>query len=223
MRLKLRSDFRLLAHRALRAALPLLLHLEVVGRHNLRHSGPLLVVTNHLAHVDVPLVMSLFDRPIEGLVAADVMFDSRVGVLLRWYGAIPVQRGEIDRTALRRALEVLRQGGILGLAPEGRISRTGALERGRSGAAYLASLAGVPLQPVALTGTQHAYAAWRRLRRPRVRVRIGPPFALPQTQAQRRDLAHTTELVMLSLACLLPPAYRGEYARYEAAHEAART
>lgn len=188
----------------------------VVGRENIPHQGPFLVVSNHLGSMDPPLVVSLFPARL-GLVGMAAMAhrkDFFVGWLLDKAGAVWVRRGEADREALRQALRVMESGRPLGIAPEGTRSRTGALIQGKSGATYLALKAGVPILPVAIAGTEKVFPTWRRFRRPTVHVKIGPLFYLPSRGDARRSqhTAYCDDLIMTRLASMLPEAYRGYYA-----------
>jgi 1-acyl-sn-glycerol-3-phosphate acyltransferase len=107
---------------------------------------------------------------------------------------------------------VLHAGGIIGLSPEGARSATGALVQARSGMAYLALQANVPIVPVAAWGHERLTSSWRRLRRPEVNIRIGAPILLPPGAVSTSELQQRTELVMCALAALLPAEYRGAYA-----------
>jgi 1-acyl-sn-glycerol-3-phosphate acyltransferase len=98
------------------------------------------------------------------------------------------------------------------------MSVTGALERARGGAAYLAIKAGVPILPCALTGTEnkHVYGEWKLLHRPRLTLTIGPAFRLPdlplEGTGRRQSLEQASTIIMTHLAGMLPLAYRGVYA-----------
>jgi len=198
-----------------RAAFRVLSHCEVSGRSNVPDGGPLLVVFNHVAHLDGPLVISQMPFEVEGLALADLYRVPVTGAFLRLYGVIPVHRGEYDRALLVRALEVLSGGGTLALAPEARQSPTHALERGQSGAAYLALRSGAPILPVGITGTERAYSDWRSLRRTRLTLNMGPPFRLQgpleRGAARRAQLEQGRDEIMRSIAVLLPQEYRGVY------------
>jgi 1-acyl-sn-glycerol-3-phosphate acyltransferase len=107
----------------------------------------------------------------------------------------------------------LKAGGVLGLAPEGTRSHTGQLQEGKTGAAYLADRAGVPIVPVALAGTENVWRNLKRLRRTPVACTIGQPFRLPSDgRAKGEQLKHLTDEVMCRIAALLPPQYHGAYA-----------
>jgi 1-acyl-sn-glycerol-3-phosphate acyltransferase len=125
-----------------------------------------------------------------------------------------VARGEADREAMGRALEVLRSGGALAVAPEGTRSRTGGLQAGRDGAVYLASRTGATIIPVAAWGQEQALGAWRRLKRPDIHIHIGEPFRLPTgaERARTAELHGYTDELMMTLARMLPEKYQGVYA-----------
>ena len=97
------------------------------------------------------------------------------------------------------------------MAPEGKVSRTGGLLQGRSGIAYLATEAGVPILPVVAFGQEKASHCWKRFRRVTVQIRIGSLLELPAGKATARQLEAYTDQVMLAMARLLPPPYRGVY------------
>ena len=126
-----------------------------------------------------------------------------------------VARGEADRKAISRAIEVLKQGYMLAIAPEGTRSKTGALQQAHEGPAYLASRTGALIVPVGAYGQEKTEACWKRLRRPHIVVTIGDPFVLPGTpnKAKGQQLVVYTDEIMLHIAALLPEAYRGVYAK----------
>jgi 1-acyl-sn-glycerol-3-phosphate acyltransferase len=124
-----------------------------------------------------------------------------------------VRRSEFDREALLESLRVLKQGGLLGLAPEGTRSPDGTLQPGKHGVAFLAARVGVPIVPVGIVGTDRMVQRFRRLRRMKIRVVFGEPFHLPQEgRLTSEELAAATEIIMLEIARLLPPERRGAYA-----------
>jgi 1-acyl-sn-glycerol-3-phosphate acyltransferase len=155
--------------------------------------------------------MAVFPSPVTVFAGHTHRHEFIIGEVMNALGAIWVKRGEVDRHALRAALDALKAGGLLGLAPEGTRSRTGGLLKGKIGAAYLATRADAPLVPVALTGTEIGLPALLKLGRPRITVTIGPPFRLPNPQAGRQELEAHTDLIMRTLAEMLPDKYRGVY------------
>jgi 1-acyl-sn-glycerol-3-phosphate acyltransferase len=181
--------------------------------------GSFLVVANHLHWLDSPLLGVSF--PYRCHVFAGEKWEEHwfLGPFLRSVGAIYVNRGEVDRKALRKAYTILQEGGVLGMAPEGTRSKTGSLQKGRSGAAYIACRAGVSLLPTAITGQVDLFPSLRHFRRARVRIAFGPSFETPPVppgdKASVAQIHEFSEEIMYRLAAMLPPEYRGVYASVE--------
>lgn len=144
--------------------------IEVNGRENVPSSGPVIVCSNHIGWID-PVVLAMVIPLRVSFMAKEELFRYPVfgGVLLR-VGAFPVKRGKSDRNAVRIASAVLKNGGVLGMFPEGTRSRTGEMGKGHNGAAYLAIRNGAAVLPVGIAGPY-------RLGRP-VRVSVGKPIVL---------------------------------------------
>ena len=188
---------------------------EVKGLENLPPDGPYIMVINHLSYFDAPFAYGLLGSgKVTGWAAEKYQWHPIFGPLLHMAGGIFIQRGLVDRTAIAAAVQWLMNGGIFAMAPEGTRSKTGSLARGKTGAAFLANEADVPIVPIGLTGTEKVPQAWRRLRRPLLTMHIGKPFTLPALNPKNRssDLRRNTDEIMCRIAALVPPEYRGEYA-----------
>jgi len=190
---------------------------EYVGLENIPDEPPYILVTNHLSIFDLPVLLPICPHTIRAFAASKHKWNPVYAPILAMAGTIWVQRGEVDRRALREALAVLERGETLGLAPEGTRSReTNALQEGKAGAAYLAARANVPLVPMGISGTEMIKHNLPRLRRSQVRVVIGEPFRLPESGRVRgRKLHEYTDLIMYHIAELLPEKYRGMYVQLD--------
>jgi 1-acyl-sn-glycerol-3-phosphate acyltransferase len=199
---------------AVLALLRILTKIDIEGSGYVPSSGPLIVAPNHIHLLDSMIAFAVTPRRVTAL-AADKWRTPPIGCLLTLIGqAIYVTRGEADRRAIAKAIAVLRSGGALGVAPEGTRSSTGGLQRGKDGAAYLASRAGAVIVPMAAWGQEKMLRAWAHLHRPAIHVRFGEPIRLPEG-AERTKMAQLgvyTDEIMLALARLLPAEYRGAYA-----------
>ncbi len=206
--------FYALVRAFIRFLIRLLTRTEIHGLENVPPRGPYIMLSNHLSAIDPPLLMAAIPAVITVFAADTHRHEFIAGAVMNALGAIWVRRGEVDREALRAALDILKDGGIIGLAPEGTRSKTGALIEGKIGAAYLATRANVPLVPVVVTGSEIGLAAVFKFARPRLTVTVGPPFRLPPSEgkAGRRELAQGTDIIMRTLARMLPVKYRGVYA-----------
>jgi len=205
-------------YRIIRAIINVLLNLiirrEYVGLENLPDKPPYILVTNHLSIFDSPVLLTLCPHTIRAFAADKHKRNPVYAPLLAVMGSIWVRRGEVDRKALREALDTLKRGEVLGMAPEGTRARgTYALQEGKTGPAYLATRADVPIVPVGLTGTEQIKRNLPRLHRTRVRAVVGKPFRLPASGRVRGQVLHEyTDLIMQRIAELLPEEYRGVYA-----------
>lgn len=195
-----------------RGLVRVLMRVDASGTEQIPPKGPFIVVANHLHVFDAPLVFALLPTRVVFLAADKFSRVPVVNWFLRTAGdAIYVARGESDRASVLRAVQVLRSGGRLALAPEGRVSRPGMIE-GQTGAAYMARQARVPVVPVAIYGHERPFSHWLRLRRVPVTMRVGTPIPPSSAEINRNTLANETEQLMLALARMLPPENRGVYA-----------
>ena len=193
---------------------------EASGQENFPSTGPVIVAANHLHLVDPAAVMVALPRKAVALVASKWQSNRMVSALLRVAGVVFVRRGEADRQALRDCLHHLAKGGVLALAPEGTRSKTGALQRGKPGVAYLAYVSKAPIVPFAFWGTERL-GDWARLKRPTCKVVLGRPFGLPEFSGRptTEELQKLADSIMIRLGLLLPASYRGVYAEQCAAVE----
>lgn len=178
--------------------------LRVEGREHVPATGPLILVSNHVDNWDsYTLGMLVRGRVVNYLARTDRLESRR----LRWFwtqlGAIPA-----DREGLALALKTLREGGAVGVFPEGDIAP--ALLRAIPGSAVLALRSGAVVVPAAIWGTERVHP-WSLPRPPRVTVRFGPPRVLKRVRGQ--DTRAVMDDLMFEIAAMLPPRYRGAYRR----------
>ena len=191
--------------------------IEVKGIENLPLSGPLLVVSNHLADGDPGILStSLRGRRLAYMAKAELFDVPLLKQFLVSYGTIPVHRNKADLTALRQANNHLKSGGALCIFPEGTSSRKNArLGKAWPGVGLIALRDDFPVLPVAITGSQHMripFRIFRFHRRYQVTVTIGEPFHLSKPQRLNAASAQAAaNQIMLNVAALLPEEYRGEY------------
>lgn len=137
----------------------------VRGAEHIPAAGPAVIATNHVGYLDFTFV-GFAARPAGRLVrflAKKEIFDHRIsGPLMRAMKHIPVDRFGTPRQALETAVAALSRGQVIGMFPEGTISRSFVPARGKSGAARMAMEAGAPLIPGAVWGSQRIMTKGRK-------------------------------------------------------------
>jgi len=146
-------------HRLLRAVRPVarsvLSRRHDIRLHGLEHvpqHGAALIASNHIGLLDGPLMAAFTPRPVHALTKKE-MFDGHTGTFLRAVGQIPLLRREVDASAVKDCVRVLRDGGVVGIYPEG-TRGDGELRVFHRGVAYLALVTGAPVVPLVMFGTR---------------------------------------------------------------------
>jgi 1-acyl-sn-glycerol-3-phosphate acyltransferase len=181
---------------------------RVSGLEHLPARGPYIVAANHANYLDGVVLAMALPRKISFLVMPRVYRATPFHPYFHDHvGSIPVSLARPDPGAIRRAIRVLEQGGVVGIFPEGPFSRHGRLVRGQPGVALVALRSGVPVVPAAIEGTFDALAARRFFvpRRVPLSVRFGAPlhFATPRQRVTQGVRADVTGRIMEEIAALL--------------------
>lgn len=163
----------------------------IEGAHHVPLTGGVILASNHLSFVDSIAIPACAPRPVHFLAKADYFTGTGPkGYATRTWmtamGMIPVDRDDTRaaQKSLEAGLEVLRAGEAFGIYPEGTRSRDGRLYRGRTGVAYLALEADVPVVPVGLQGTQDIQPVGSsRFHRAKATVRFGAPISFREAYA----------------------------------------
>ena len=195
----------------------LLTDTNITGAENIPASGACILTINHLGILDAPLVFILLERnDATGLVG----LTHKKNPILRWLvtlmDGIWIDRENPDVQALKEARSYLKKGWILGIAPEGTRSDTHALIEGKPGVAFLADKMQGMIVPIGISGTEGGLRRMFTFQNPKFMVIVGEPFRLPLLDRKNRDvsLQQNTDEIMCRIAALLPPRYRGVYAKH---------
>ncbi len=187
---------------------------EFLGVENIPLTGGVLIATNHMSRMDIPVLFLTPNRPdMTALVTTKYLKYP----LIRWFivtaHGIWLDRDTADFSAFRTAMTALNQGMAIGIAPEGTRSRDAQLLEGKPGAALLAVRAGVPILPVALSGTEDAIDKMKQFKRPHITAQYGKPIPAPVLDRDNREeqLQQLTDEVMCQIASMLPEHYHGFY------------
>ena len=200
----------------------LLLKVKTAGFERIPLDGATIVAINHINFIEGPLLYVTWPREIIGLGKAELWSNPIQRLIVASLRLIPIRRGELDLNAIRLSVRALKEGRVLGLAPEGTRSHHGHLQPGRPGLVMLTLRAPeAPIVPVAIYGQEKYRQNLRRLRRTEVNMVVGQLFWLEPgegrvTHEMRQQM---TDEVMMQIAALLPPEYRGVYSNLASATE----
>lgn len=187
-----------LYHLAAKVFLPALMKIwrfEYSGTENVPMTGPLIIAANHISYLDPVAVGVACPRPISYMAKAELFRIPVLGAILPRVNAYPVERGLKASTtgAIRKSVQILRQGRAIGIFPQGTRVRDG-LGETKAGVALLASMADAPVVPAYVWGSKDA----SRLHQ--IKVAFGPPLRLPAgRKATREEIAKFTEEVMAAI------------------------
>jgi 1-acyl-sn-glycerol-3-phosphate acyltransferase len=204
----------------IRLLMNLIARVEVIGFDKLPSTGGYIIAANHIGRLDAAIAYYIIDRPDVIMVVAEKYEKYAIfRWLVRLTNGMFIDRQNADIGAIRETLRRIQKGGVFTITPEGTRSKSGNLIEAKPGAIYLAWKSGVPVLPVALTGTEDAVVVDRlkHFKRLRIKVVAGDFFTLP-TEVKGRDrdavMQHYTDEVMCRIAALLPPERRGVYAEH---------
>lgn len=246
----LKRPFQLLLLALGRLISAIVFDLHIEDADNLRSANrrPLILIANHFSWFDAPLLSIHLPFQPAFLVATESYRNPTFGALLHFFDCIPIWRGQVDRSALRRALTALERGRVIGIFPEGGMNpenaarvargerifevrahasrRSGTLGQARPGTALLAVESHAYIVPVAVMGTEHILDNLPRFRRTKLLFRIGAVFGPLEIDPELRGPARRARLdelafhMMTQVARLFPPEKRGPYAAALAAEPA---
>ena len=162
---------------------------KVSGLENIPEKGGFIMAANHNSALDVIYVEYKLKRRVRWMAKAELFKNKLVGWFLKKLGAFPVKRGAVDINAAKTVFELLKDGEILGIFPQGTRSKDPANPvKARHGVAKFAVEAGVPVVPVALYGKFRIFG--------KAYVKYGKPFMIekkadgtPYTKAEYTEIS----------------------------------
>ncbi len=169
------------------------------GCESIPDTGPVIIASNHISNWD-PVILGLACSREVYFLAKQGLFRNRLFTyVLRQLNVIPLNRDGSDTRALRRAIEVLKDGGALALFPEGTRSKTGKLGRAKSGTGYVAHTSGATVIPALISGSDRMWRSF--VNRGELGVSFGKPVPVEgaATSDTYRDV---TVRVMDAIAAL---------------------
>jgi len=196
---------------------------EITGGEHIPASGGAILASNHLSIVDSIFLPLMVDRPVTFAAKSEYFTGTRpidriTGAYLRATKQLSVDRAQAraGQDMLEAALRLLREGALFGIYPEGTRSPDGRLYRGRTGIGWLAANSGLPVIPVAMSGTDRVLPPGHKVPRvAKIKITVGEPVNvesyrdLPSAARQRRAI---TDEVMKRIQALSGQEYVPVYA-----------
>ena len=153
--------------------------LRIEGEEHAWARRPAVFVFNHQSALDPVLMLKIVRRDMTGVGNMEIRNDPLIGPFLAAAGVVFIDRSEAasDREAIQPAVEALRQGRSIAIAPEGARSLTPRLRPFRRTAFQIAMEAGVPIVPVVLSNVLDAFPKDARIVRPAtIEATVLPPI-----------------------------------------------
>lgn len=210
--------------------LRLLFRVRVDGADNVPESGGVILASNHRAFCDSLFIPLVVNRRVTYVAKAEYFDSWKTRRFFRAVGQIPMDRsgGKGSKRALGEAATLLKEGGCIGIYPEGTRPPDDHLHRGKTGVARLALEAGCPVVPIGIRGTREIQPIGARFMRPfkTVEITFGAPIDLSARYGDRLDdplvLRQATDELMWEISQLSGQSYVDSYAsRRKAEPEAA--
>ena len=168
-RLKVRRTLMRLLTRGL---LRLLTRTKIEGLEHIPSEGPVILAGNHVAVLEAVLMTVIPRRLVEPIGAGDMPFEGIFDKIVTYYGYIPINRGNLDRKGMNQALDVLKQGGMVGIFPEGGVWEPGKMHP-QIGVALLSQRTGATVVPIGFSGLRESFKRALQLKRPKLLMNIG--------------------------------------------------
>jgi 1-acyl-sn-glycerol-3-phosphate acyltransferase len=190
------------------AVAKLYFRLRIENQRNVPLRGPVMVASNHLSHLDPPLVGTAIPRLAQNMAKRELFTIKILDWYMRHIGTVIVNRSK-GKQALLTAIEYLKQGACMIIFPEGTRSLTGQLGQGHSGAIVMALRTGCTVVPAAIIGSDQAmHKGSKGIRSHQITVRFGEGYKLAVVpegeQIPRQVLERECYLLMERIAALLP-------------------
>jgi 1-acyl-sn-glycerol-3-phosphate acyltransferase len=184
--------------------------LRIEGLSRIPPGGPAILASNHVSPLDpiaIALAAARRGRTVRYLTSIEAFDIPVIGWGLRKFRQIPIRRGARDRAALEAAANVIANGALAGIFPEGRLGTGEAMLPARSGMARLALAAGAPVIPMGVWGMQLRWPVTgltlRRPLRPVAAVAVGDPIPAEGDLMEDADVRRFTERTMAAIEVLV--------------------
>lgn len=170
---------------------------RIIGKENIPKNGPVVICGNHTNNFDTPLLFCSTKRTIHFL-AKDELFKGFGKYFFKAMACIPVNRRQKDHDALEKAIQVLNNGQLIGIFPEGTFNKTDDIIMPfKYGAVAMAYRTNSTIVPFSITGK------YKIFKRNSITLCFGEPYKIKTddlTEANNELMAKVKELIIKNRA-----------------------
>ena len=143
---------------------------RVTGLENIPREGGVMLCSNHVSMLDPFFIAGAVKREIRFISKKELFKNKLLGAIMTKLGMFPVDRGGSDMAAMRTCISILKEGGVLGIFPQGHRYKHDENRELQSGAAFIALRTRVPVVPIHVSGPVRPFH--------RTTIHIMPPVDL---------------------------------------------
>ena len=173
---------------------------RVIGAENIPASGAFILAANHVSNWDPPFLGTFIDREICYMGKEELFKNPVMAWICRSLHVFPVKRGAADKTAVKTAVKILKDGKCFGIFPEGTRSKTGKIGKAEAGISLIAAMTKAPIIPAAIVDTEKIFSRAEKF--PRLAVVYGTPIKFTGSTKDRDALNEFAQSVMNEIAKL---------------------
>lgn len=178
--------------------LPFVAKIKIKGMENIPKRTPVIFISNHQSYLDIPVILSCLPGSFRFIVKREYFRTPILGAYTKWSGHLSINRevGSVAHKTLAKAIELIRSGKSIIIFPEGTRSADGALGKFKRGGFALAFETGVPIVPLAISGSYKILKRNSLLIFPgRIMLNIGKPINLKAGKPSKEIYIKTVEFV----------------------------
>ncbi|MFH2012394.1 MAG: lysophospholipid acyltransferase family protein [Pseudomonadota bacterium] len=174
------------------------IRLDIIGYKNIPKLGGVILAPNHISYLDPPLIGAAVKRKVYSMAKEELFKNVISRFIMTSLKAFPVRRGKVDRNALKNSLQILNQGNVLNVFPEGTVPLNNSKVKGKPGIAWLALKTNVPVVPVKIIGSDKLLPDGKIFpRMGRAKIIFGKPiFFDTEDNICKKDKGLITERIM---------------------------
>ena len=177
-----------------------ILRTKVIGAENIPKNGAFILAANHVSNWDPPFLGAFIDREVNYIGKEELFKNPVMAAICRALHVFPVKRGAADKTAIKTAIKILKDGKCLGIFPEGTRSKTGKLGKAEAGVSLIAAMTKAPIIPAAIINTEKIFSREKFL--PKLAVVYGTPIKFSGSTKDKEALENFAQSLMKEIAKL---------------------